>query len=246
MKKKDICRLCGNLSELRESHIIPKSIFKLVRDKKLNYEFYELHNKKDKKIKDGPKEYLLCDKCEQYLGNNYEKYFKEAIHLNKHGVDKVHDEKKLLIKGFDYKKIKLFLLSLLWRASVSSKPEFENICLGENEEMMREMILNDSPGKSSMFSMAAIVPLINNRNSEALTSTFFVWQKQSTTIYCILIGGILYLLSSAHQNTFFPEENILRESGCWIIPLEKFEKIPFLKDFIDEHFDRPGGRGDLD
>lgn len=65
---------------MRESHIIPRSIIKLIRDKTLDNRFYELHNKLNQTVQDGPKEYLLCDDCEKKIGR-YENYFKEAVHF---------------------------------------------------------------------------------------------------------------------------------------------------------------------
>lgn len=239
MKRKEVCRLCGSLSELQESHIIPKSIFKLARDKKLNNRFIELHNKKDNVIQDGPKEYLLCENCEGKISRN-EKYFKEAIHLNRHETDKAHDGKKLLIKGLDYKRIKLFFLSLLWRASISSKLEFENVCIVSSEEIIRQRILKENPGVNSNFAISAVVPLINNSNAEALNSAFFdLHDKQLGTIHHILIGGILYTILLTHEQIIAAsEEFFLQESGNWAMPLIRIYDIPFLWEFIKYHFDR--------
>jgi len=239
MKHTGICKLCKKTCELKKSHIIPRLAIKLIRDENLNNRFYELFNKQSKIIQDGPKEYLLCYKCEQLLGNNYEKYFKEAIHLNRHGTKKAHDEKRLIIQNLDYKRIKLFFLSLLWRASISSKPEFENVCVGDNEEIIRKMILNEDPGRSSKFSITAIVPLINNRNAETWATNFFDLKYEGlATIYSIIIGGILYSISAAHQNTLFPEELLLNESGRWIMPLQDVSKIRCLWEFIQNHFNK--------
>ena len=236
MKNTGVCKLCKKIRELKKSHIIPCLAFKLIRDENINNRFYELVNKQNKIIQDGPKEYLLCNKCEQHIGN-YEKYFKEAIHLNRHGTKKTHDGKRCLIENLDYKKIKLFFLSLLWRASISSKPEFENVCIGDNEEIIRKMILNESPGRNSKFPITAIVPLINNRNQEGWSTNFFdLKYERLVTIYSIVIGGILYSISAAHQNTLFPEELILQESGRWIMPLQDVSKIRCLWESIKNHF----------
>jgi L-lactate utilization protein LutC len=67
MKNSNTCRLCHAASELRESHIIPSSIIKLIRDETLDNRFYQLYNKLNQTIQDGPKEYLLCDSCEQKI-----------------------------------------------------------------------------------------------------------------------------------------------------------------------------------
>jgi len=234
MKNTGVCKLCKTTCELQESHIIPRLAIKLIRDENLNNRFYELFSKQSKIIQDGPKEYLLCSTCERHIGN-YEKYFKEAIHLNRHKTKKYIIEKNLIIENLDYKKIKLFFLSLLWRASISSKPEFENVCIGDNEEIIRQMILNGSPSRSSEFSITAIVPLINNRHKESWATNFFdLKYERLPTIYSIVIGGILYSISSTHQN-MFPEELILNESGRWIMPLEDVSKIRCLWESIKNH-----------
>ena len=235
MKDSNTCRLCLSISELRESHIIPSCIFKLIRDKKLNHRFYQLFNRQNQEIQDGPKEFLLCCNCELKI-SLYEKYFKEVIHFNKHGTKKIHDEKVFVIENLDYKRIKLFFLSLLWRMSISSKPEFENVCIGDNEEIMRKMIINEDPGNSSKFSVTAVIPLINQRNQEGWSTNAFDLKNQQVTIYSIVIGGILYSVSTACQNSFFPENLLLNESGRWIIPLRDISEIQFLWEFVKHHF----------
>ncbi len=118
MKAINTCRLCHAPSELRESHIIPSSIIKLIRDETLDNRFYQLFNKLNQTIQDGPKEYLLCNSCEQKIGS-YEKYFKEGVHCSRHGIEIKHNQRVAVIDNLDYKKMKLFFLSLLWRMSIS-------------------------------------------------------------------------------------------------------------------------------
>lgn len=239
MKDNNKCRLCHESSELRESHIIPRSIIKLIRDEKLDNRFYELHDKQNKKIQDGPKEYLLCNDCEQKI-SRYEKYFKESIHLSRHGIEIKQNNKFVIIDNLNYCKTKLFFLSLLWRMSISSRPEFENVCIGNEEETVRKMIATDDPGKSFEYSVNAIIPLINQKMQEGWSTTAFVSESRPV-VYAIMIGGILYYISGVLQNRYFlPEpllstnpELLLNESGRWIMPLMDFYNIPCLKDFID-------------
>lgn len=244
MKKNDTCRLCLKSSELQESHIIPRSIIKLIRDEKLNNRFHELHDKKNKTIQDGPKEYLLCNDCEQKI-SRYEKYFKESIHLSRHGIEIKQNENFAIIENLNYCKTKLFFLSLLWRMSISSRPEFENVHIGNEEETIRKMIATDDPGKSSEYSINAVIPMINQKMQEGWSTTAFVSESQPT-VYAILIGGILYYISGVLQNrSFLPEpllstnpEFLLNESGRWIIPLTDFYNIPCLKEYIDHHHNK--------
>ncbi|MBW8038884.1 MAG: hypothetical protein FVQ85_02665 [Planctomycetes bacterium] len=236
MKDGNTCRLCLKSSELQESHIIPRAIIKLIRDEGLDNRFYELRNKLTQKIQDGPKEYLLCDDCEQKIGR-YEKYFIEAVHFSKHDIEIKHNRQFGIIDNLNYRKIKLFFLSLLWRMSISSLPEFENVCIGGNEETIRKMIVREEAGDSSEYSVIATILLFSQKMEEGLLTTAFV-SKRRPSVYAIVLGGILYQISSAHQNSFFPAELLLNESDRWIMPLTDFYDIPFLREYIDHHFEQ--------
>jgi len=239
MKNGNTCRLCRVASELRESHIIPSSIIRLKRDETLDNRFYELYNKLNRTIQDGPKEYLLCDDCEQKIGR-YEKYFKEAIHLSRHGIEIKHNAQFAVIDNLDYSNVKLFFLSLLWRMSISSRPEFENVCIGDEEEAVRKMIVTEEPGKSSEYSVNAVIPLFNQKMDEGWSTTALVSESRPT-VYAIVIGGILYYMSGTRQNrSFLPEpflsglpELLLNESARWIKPLADFNSIPCLRSLVE-------------
>ncbi len=237
MKNTGICKLCKKTRELKESHIIPRFVIKFIRDKKLKHRFYEICRKQKRIIQDGPKEYLLCTRCEQQIGK-YEQYFKEAIYRNKHGTKRSHDEQSFVIENLEYKKIKLFFLSLLWRASISSKPEFENVSLGYNEDRICKMITEENPGHSSKFSISAIVPLIGRKYNEGWGTTFFDLKDGQTDIYSIVIGGILYVISMDNKNILSTKEMVLSESGCWMIPLGDAWEIQCLRDTIKYNFNK--------
>lgn len=231
MSDDDICGLCGLNSELRKSHIIPRSLIRLIRDETLGNRFYELHNRLHQRIQDGPKEYLLCDDCEQRIGR-FEKYFVEAIHYGRHGTEKMQGDQALVIDNLDYRRMKLFFLSLLWRMSISSRPEFQAVCIEHNEEIIRKMLLRQEPGESSEYSVCAVIPLISGENNEGWSSTCLVSQSPPPAVYALVLGGILYYISTSREKSPYPEDLLLNESGRWIIPFTDFNNIPFLRDYI--------------
>jgi hypothetical protein len=53
---------------------------------------------------------------------------------------------------YDYPKLKLFFLSLLWRASVSTQRFFRRVNVGPFEPTLREAILRGDPGDIDFFS----------------------------------------------------------------------------------------------
>ena len=239
-RKNALCRLCHVPSKLCESHIFPRSFIKFVRDEGTN-KFYEMYDKAHNLIQDGPKERLLCGPCEQRI-SRYEKYFKEAVHLSRHGIEILQADEVAVIRNLDYGNVKLFLLSVLWRMSVSSLPQCRAVELGEKEEVIRRMLIQEHPGENQTFPVCAVIPLINGRMEECVLCTPFV--STAHDVYALIVGGILYFVSMKQGHVFPCRMCLLDESGDWTMPLLEFEKVPFLADFLGRHFgsERSGER----
>jgi hypothetical protein len=56
------------------------------------------------------------------------------------------------VEQVDYKLLKLFALSVLWRASISTQPFYAKVTLGPYEEEIKELIWKGDPGKPDQFS----------------------------------------------------------------------------------------------
>jgi hypothetical protein len=100
-------------------------------------------------LQKGYRESLLCEECEQHIGR-YEKYFKEAWYdegkLPERVAEKIH-----WVRGLDYKRFRLFHLSVVWRAGVSRNSIFRRVRLGTHAERMRTMLLMDEPGEIDQY-----------------------------------------------------------------------------------------------
>jgi hypothetical protein len=75
------CALCNKVTELEESHIIPKFVFKWLKETTPT----AIRNlgTPNKRVQDGFKEYLLCHECED-LFNKWETKFCEQVFLPIH------------------------------------------------------------------------------------------------------------------------------------------------------------------
>ena len=201
----------------------------------MNQRFIELHADEEKVVQDGPKEYLLCDPCEQRIAT-YEKYFKEALHLSRHGTTIAQAGPVAIIESLDYVKTRLCLLSILWRMSISSRWEFTNISLGDHEETIRSMILADEAGGTDVYRMGAMIPLVNGRMEESWTAYPFAQAHSSGTIYGTLLGGILYSV----YIDIVPEQErkawLLQKQGRWCMLAIDCQRIPLLMDFLRQQF----------
>ena len=141
-----VCRLCLKPTKLCNSHIIPEFCYGLLYDPKHRYHsMTDVDAGKVEFEQKGIRERLLCPDCEQKLSiwENYaSKFFKTTL------PQPLNDElKSIRVQGVDYRRFKLFLLSVLWRASVSSHPFFEHVELGPHEERIRAMLANEDPGR---------------------------------------------------------------------------------------------------
>ena len=112
--EKGICNLCENERELAESHIIPKFVFRWMKNTGGKY-FRTILNP-NKRLQDGIKKHLLCNECEQKF-SKYEKLFADNIffpYLNNSARFLEYDEF-----------LGNFIISVLWRTLLLRKIEGE-------------------------------------------------------------------------------------------------------------------------
>ena len=125
MQPLSICKMCGKESELQKSHIFPRSYFRKLKSGngqllKVAVDDESLPEKSNL----DPKELLFCWKCEQLLSENYEKYGTRILNNRKFAtVNKDY----VAFKNFKYKDFYLYLISIIWRASISSLETFKHV-----------------------------------------------------------------------------------------------------------------------
>ena len=107
----EICKLCGTHTTLKESHIVPKSIYKWLKDTSATGYMRNLTNP-NVRSQDGIKMYLLCENCEQKF-SIYEKWFKEKVFLPANDQNSIGIEKPLVFNYDD--KLFYFIISVWWR-----------------------------------------------------------------------------------------------------------------------------------
>lgn len=139
------CALCHQNEPLRRSHVVPEFFYKPSYDEKhRSWEISSAPNTRPRHQQKGLRERLLCDQCERHL-SAFEKYGKELLFDSAPAPGSV--ESALLVPGIDYKKFKLFQMSLLWRLSIAKSGHYTSIKLhGKYEEELRQRIVRADPG----------------------------------------------------------------------------------------------------
>jgi len=120
---KGVCKLCLKESVLQQSHIIPRSYFK--RLKKEDGKIMVIQEgKKSITGNFDPKEPMLCRDCEQFLSTYYEHYGIRVLRDHKN-FRKNSDH--IVIASFQYEKFYLYLISILWRASIAKHMHYNTV-----------------------------------------------------------------------------------------------------------------------
>ena len=153
---KMICKGCKKDKKLIKAHIIPRSFWIELnegeRPPKLlsNTEGYF-----PKKVPIGIYDRtILCSDCEQKF-QEIDSYGKQLLLADKDKQKEVINDEKVIgfiAEEFNYDLLKLFFISILWRASVSSHKFYSRIKLGPFEERAKQMIWENCAGEHGDFS----------------------------------------------------------------------------------------------
>ena len=144
------CKLCEKEADICQSHIIPEWGYERSYDSKHRFSAYDIIKHREGRIKQkGERERLLCGKCESTL-SVWESYAKSVWERNTGKWIKI-DGGGLWGSGLDYGKLKLFLLSVLWRSDIATGDIGENVSLGPHSENVRLMLLEDDPKELHLY-----------------------------------------------------------------------------------------------
>lgn len=223
-----ICKLCHKKSELVNSHILPEFVFKPLYDDK--HRFHKITvNKliKNSYLQKGIREQLLCLACEGLLSRN-EKYVSEVFG----GIREVNLENDgglIKVEGLDYNKFKLFALSVLWRAGVSTNLFFSEVKLGKHESILRGMILKNNPGSSAKYPFV-LTPIIYER--ELLSALIAEPEKVKLAghiSYRFVFSGLAWIyIVSSHTLPRAVLDVSLNEAGQLKLLPKRIEDLPFI------------------
>lgn len=187
------CRLCRQVRSLVDSHIIPDFQFKAL--KKRDGRYYVLSPNPEEKERTGQRgitERLLCAECDNERLQRNEDYY--ARFWSRTSLPNTTQNKQLLIfRDHDYKRAKNFLLSVLWRMSISTREIFGEVCLGEkHEEILRAGLLADREFAEDLYPIIVTALFFDGAFHED-----FILEPDSDRIegnrtYRCVISGMLY------------------------------------------------------
>ncbi len=208
-----ICALCKGQDKLCMSHIIPEFLYKPLYDS--NHRFHGLSTAKDSKheiLQKGVRGRLLCVKCEGKF-SKYERYARGVLY----GGEEILAPTKVkhgFVCQVDYTRFKLFQMSLIWRAGVSSISAFKDVTLGEYESRLRDMLLNEIPGRSEEYGCLLAWPTNHQNIIGGIIMHLEKLDFEGTVGHLFVMAGMLWLFVLSSKPGNLPlKQCFLQDSG---------------------------------
>ena len=175
---------------------------------------------------------ILCEKCEGIFGI-WDDYAQSILKdeptgstPSLSGNEKVGYE----IQQFDYSKIKLFFVSLLWRASVSKHSFYSRIDIGPYGAKAKIMIEENAPGSDEEFGV--VLAKFDHPLGETILDPHR--EKIQNVNYCrFYLGSYVAYIKVDKQRAPLPYRDFqIREDGPMYIiarDLERSKELPLMK-----------------
>lgn len=222
------CKLCNQPKKLVDSHIFPEFMYEPLYDDE--HRFKVISMKDGDVIKEPPKgiyEKLLCDVCDNDIIGKYENHASKVLFGDgKKEIEIETMEYGHLIHGVDYKLFKLFQISLIWRASISTRKEINRINLGPHAEVMRQMLITENPGEVYEYGVFIyLFPKSSKDMKDLIVSPELLPKRiDGNRIYRAIFNGLFWaFFVSSHLNYFGKKEFFLSKEGS--LPIINSGKI---------------------
>ena len=243
------CKLClSNKKLIGKSHIFPDFLYKDLYDKK-----HRLHKVKLPEIsttlytQTGEYDrHILCAECDNNILGKLDSYGKNSL------IEGIVEYKSKTIihelrsnswgldvqfwSGLNYKSFKLFLLSLLWRSSISRRIMFEKVELAEHEEILRSMIYNGTPDEPDNYPCIIFrYDHVDKLPTGIISQPFQIGDKTSPSGYVFPILGLylIFYLSESQKPLYDEIGSVNKKGEMAIIPLPDKQALKyFVSNFV--------------
>ncbi len=233
-----ICRFCEKEKKLIEAHIIPLSFYRPFMENEVPRLYSKTGDPKDNRK--APKgEYdknLVCNDCELRFSpyDDYAKRFLVDDYERNKKIPEEFNEEWAIIDSYDYPKLKLFFISLLWRASATTRLVFEKINVGPYEQRLKEMIFKSDPGSPNEF------PVMLKKFKEDWADKGIIqptrFKSDGLNCYHFFLGGFCARIkvdSKPYPQEF--EVAILKPDSPLYIAQQEITDSYEMKSFMKEH-----------
>ena len=193
------CKLCGSDTEkFPKSHIIPDFMYKHLKNEKS--QILRTRMPEGRKLKPALTGFydlkLACPECEEKM-SKWEGYAEKALY----GSSNIQMPKAVKLDGLqqqifniDYTKFKLFLLSIIWKASVTTHEFFREISLGDKHQaIFAKMLTDENPGEEDKYPVWMIFTKGDPTKNLAIGQPYRIKTPDNASRYVFPIGPAIYI-----------------------------------------------------
>ena len=233
-----ICKLCSQKKELQKSHAIGRSVFSRILKPAENNLILQLSPKMEdiKYSSDQWATYQLCSDCEQNFNNKYENYSLNALRGRYSTILKSELRNGVFLGNLDNLRVKLYLLSIMWRAAESNHPSYANITLPPDvSSYFRELFTNKRTISEKNFSVRLRVvrddeELIDLKGLQQIIVAPHMYKTPNNIVFEMLFEGWLVEIYFQKPNyALVKQRGFLNNETCgFMSPYVDFSEIPSL------------------
>ncbi len=214
------CKLTGVRGKGIKSHIVPKAFYKITPQKKGVCKLYSnTPEQYPKKAPVGVYDPVILTREGEDKFADCDNYASDLLLREINGLDPIMRKRDLAgwqILNYDYKRLKLFALSVLWRAGVSTHPMYSRVKLGQHEEILRNMLITNNPGTPEQYS----VTIFRWRDAQLDQCMLDPHREKLNHINCYRIYCGKYILSvkvDKRKGIPFPDLHLMPDKPLIII-----------------------------
>jgi hypothetical protein len=222
------CALCLSEKRLCKSHIVPDFMFR--RLYAIEHEFFvmKLSEGQSKKFNKTFCEKLLCLDCELQLSkweSHASNFFYGNLPLTGRPVGN-----HFLLKGADYRVMKLFLMSILWRFSVTTNPHLKgSLDLGPHQGRLRKLLFTSDPAEPWRYGCTITAIMLEGTHVPDLIVPPGLIKEWGQRIHRIVAGGFLFaFFASSHPPPQAVRATMLQEDGSFLLARGDLREIRYL------------------
>jgi len=253
------CGLCDQDRRLLRSHIIPEFFYKPVYGKNHRlYTRIDGRLASAPPLQKGLRERLLCSECEQAFGKLeghvqrilYGKAATAALapysrtrrpqvatddaarfsRIEAASVAGFWTRGEVHFTGVDYKTVRLFGLSLLWRMAVASHVMWHGVQLADDGPAIKAMIIRADVGAYDRYPFVCMIPLFGGRFfPDSILQPDRIDTSDGFVIRTVLGGYLFVFLGSRPYRDDALTPFFVRPDGSWTLPIVDAMDLDFLR-----------------
>lgn len=232
------CALCLEVRFLCESHVLSDFGYDTLYEQGIR-RFYDLAGGPRPHVhyrQTGHWEHLFCEECEGFLNTLCEDYASRL--LTTPGGIVVPPRGSKTLNQAEYRRFKLFQLSLLWRAHVARGEFFRQVDLGPfHAERLRTMLRAGDPGAPAEYPCVISAMLLDGQHRKDFMAPIFRAREGAHHVYAVSFFGFkwIYLVSS-HSQTHWAARYALQEDGTFYVHALELRCSALAERLLDEVF----------